>query len=167
MTRSFAFTPARRPYDPWAPLLVLLSLYLASCSSNSGPERIAAHGAVSLGNVPLASGQIRFIPTGTTSGPAAAAAIVDGKFAFTEADGPIVGTHRIEIEAADRFDFAVDDEQAFAKFAQSRKARDRKRPLNPVPEIYNVKSTLTRTVQADTDPQFDFELSPDTAVTKR
>jgi hypothetical protein len=150
-----------------APLLVLFTLYLASCSSDSGPQRIAVRGAVRLGNVPLANGQIRFIPTENTKGPAAAASIVDGEYAFTAADGPLVGTHRIEIESADRFDFPIDDEQAFAQFAQSGKNRDRKRPLNPVPDIYNTKSTLTRTVDADSEPVFDFELQPATAVTRR
>lgn len=167
MIRTPDIRRPRRPADPWAPLLVLLSLYLASCSSDSGPQRIAVRGAVRLGNVPLANGQIRFIPTEDTTGPAAAASVVDGEYEFTSVDGPVVGTHRVEIESAEKFDFPVDDEQAFAKFAQSGKTRDRKRPLNPVPDIYNVKSTLTRTVAADSESVFDFELQASTTVTKR
>jgi hypothetical protein len=150
-----------------AALLVLLTLYPAGCSGGTGPQRIPVRGAVRLGNVPLANGQIRFIPTESTSGPGAAAVIVDGEYAFHSGDGPVVGTHRIEIESAERFDFAIDDEQAFAKFAQSRQARDRRRPLNPVPDVYNTRSTLTRTVDAGSEPVFDFDLQPATAVTKR
>jgi hypothetical protein len=166
MKRSFDNCRSRR-LDPWAPLLVLLSLYLASCSGNSGPERVAVQGTIRLGEVPLANGQIRYIPMGETSGPAAVAAITDGQYAFNEADGPIVGTHRIEIESLDRFDFELDDEQAFARSAESGKLR--KRPLNPIPAIYNVKSKLTATVERDGDPIFDFDLDPgpSSSVTRR
>lgn len=152
-----------------AALLVLITLYLASCSGETGPQRIAIQGAVRLGNAPLANGLIRFIPTGETTGPAATSSISDGQYEFSSKDGPIIGTHRVEIESTERFEFAVDDEQAFAKFAESGKTRDRKRPLNPVPEFYNVRSRLTATVERDGDPIFDFDLEPrpDSAVTKR
>lgn len=153
--------------DVWALLLVLLSLCLSGCSGEQGPQRIAVRGSVRFGAAPLANGQIRFIPTAPTTGPAAAAAIVDGQYAFTEEDGPVVGAHRIEIDSADRFDFEIDDEQAFAKFAETREARDRRRPVNPVPAIYNTSSTLTRTVEPDGEPVFDFVLEETKAVTTR
>jgi hypothetical protein len=145
-------------------LLVLFSLYLASCSGESAPQRIAAHGTVKLDGELLQKGQIRFIPSGDTSGPSAAAPIVDGKYLFTEDDGPIVGTNRIEIEATDYLGFAMDDEQAFAKFAESGGTRDKKRTQNPVPEHYNRHSTLVRTIDADKQPLFDFNLEPVTAA---
>jgi len=144
---------------------VLLSLYLASCSGDHGPQRVAVNGMIRVGEVPLANGHIRYIPTGETSGPAAVATIADGVYQFDEESGPIVGTHRIEIESLDRFDFEVDDEQAFAKAAESGELR--KQPDNAVPTIYNDKSKLTVTVERDGDPTFDFDLEPGPTVTKR
>jgi hypothetical protein len=146
---------------------VLFALYLASCSSDSGPERVAAHGTVRLGGELLASGQIRFVPSEGATGPAAAASIQNGQYAFSDSDGPIVATHRIEIEATNYLGFEIDDEQAFASFAQSGGTRDRRRTLNPVPQKYNVQSSLTRAVDRDTDPEFDFDLEPATPVTQR
>ncbi len=143
-----------------APFLVLFALYLASCSGETGPHRVAAHGTVKLDGELLEAGQIRFVPSGETSGPGAAAPILHGKYAFTELDGPIVGTHRIEIEATDHLGFAIDDEQAFARFAESGGARDKARTRNPVPPQYNRQSTLERTVEADKQPLFDFNLEP-------
>ena len=170
MTTSRTYRPqSRRSPDPWAPLLVLMSLYLASCSSDVGPARIAIQGTVRVGDVPLANGLIRFIPTGDTTGPAAVANIVDGAYTFSAEDGPIVGSHRVEIESSDKFEFEVDDEQSFAKFAEAGKTRDRKRPANAVPDIYNVRSKLSATVEPNGDPIFDFDLKPgpDVSLTNR
>lgn len=158
--------PLPQSVRPWAvsrwnaPVLVLFALYVASCSGDVGPERVAVHGAVRLDGAPLPAGQIRFIPTEGTSGPAAAAEIKDGEFAFTEDDGPIVGTHRVEIEATDYLGFAIDDERAFAQFARSGGTRDRRRTQNPVPPEYNRQSKLVRTIDRESEPVIDFELEP-------
>lgn len=167
MPTASPLTRSRLLIDFRALLLVPLSLSLSGCGGHEGPQRVAVRGSVQFGAAPLESGQVRFVPQAPTTGPASAAAVVDGEYAFTEADGPVVGTHRIEIESAERFDFPVDDEQAFAKFAESREGRDRRRPVNPVPEIYNTKSTLTRTVESEGEPVFDFVLDEAQTVTNR
>jgi hypothetical protein len=148
-------------------VVLVLCLLSGGCGRDDGPQRVAVHGSVRLANATLKSGQIRFIPTGSTSGPSAAAVIVDGRYEFTSDDGPLIGTHRIEIEATNYLGFEIDDERAFAEFARSGGTRDRQKTKNPVPEQYNVRSTLTRTVDADDETPLDFDLSPDQALANR
>jgi len=147
--------------------LVILCLLSGGCSSHDGPQRVAVRGIVRLADVPLKSGQIRFVPARDTIGPAAAAVIHDGQYKFTSDDGPLVGNHRIEIEATGYLGFAIDDERVFAEFARSGGTRDRRKTKNPVPERYNVHSTLTRTVNAGEEPVIDFHLAPDQPLANR
>lgn len=145
-------------------LAALLCLLGAGCADEEGPERVAVHGTVRLGGEPLASGQIRFIPTDDNAGPAAAATITDGHYEFDDVTGPVVGTHRVEIEATNYLGFEIDDEQAFASFAESGENRNPERTRNPVPPVYNDQSTLTRTVEAGDETVLDFELDPNAKV---
>ncbi len=142
-------------------------LLSAGCGRDDGPRRVAVHGNVRLANVPLKSGQIRFNPTDGTQGPSAAAAIIDEQYEFTTDDGPLVGTHRVEIEATDYLGFEIDDERAFAEFARSGGTHDRQKTKNPVLERYNIRSTLTRTVDSESEPKLDFDLSPDQPLASR
>jgi hypothetical protein len=147
--------------------LVLPALALAivsGCGGDDGPARVAVRGSVSLDNQPLAAGVIRFIPTGESSGPAAMAVIKDGVYELEPSEGPIVGTHRVEIEATDYLGFAIDDEAAFAQNVEQKK---RPPPKNPLPEIYNRRSTLTAVIDSDEPHEFDFPLSSQGGQTAR
>jgi hypothetical protein len=135
-----------------AALLILIS----GCSSDEGPVRFATTGTVQLDGIPMSSGVIRFVPAEGNGGPAAVAKIIGGEFDFTSADGPIAGPHRVEIEATDHQNFAIDDESAFA--AQMQKTGRSPLANNPVPAIYNSASTLTATVENRPDQTFDFDL---------
>jgi hypothetical protein len=138
-------------------LLAVLALAIAAgCGGEKGPPRVAVSGSVSLDGQPLSSGVIRFLPTGDTRGPAAAAVIKEGVYELSQSEGPIVGTHRVEIEAADYFGFAIDDEAAFAQNVEKKPSRALK---NPVPEIYNRRSTLSVEVVPDGAQTFDFPLT--------
>jgi hypothetical protein len=140
-------------------MAVLLCLMAAGCADDEGPERVAVQGEVRLGGQPLESGQIRFIPNGASVGPSAAATITQGRYEFDAETGPIVGTHRVEIEATNYLGFEMDDERAFAGFAQSGEIRNREKTANPVPARYNTQSTLTRTIEADSETPIDFDLT--------
>lgn len=141
------------------PLLVTLSLLCLAigCGGPDGPVRVAVSGQVTLDGAPLTSGVIRFIPQTEAAGPAASLSIVGGQFTSTAADGPVIGTHRVEIEAVDHQGFAIDDEAAFS----ARVEQTGQSPLacNPIPVIYNSASTLTATVTEADNPTFQFALS--------
>lgn len=147
-------------------LVVLVAALAAGCGgSEEGPVRAAVRGQVSLDGQPLESGMIRFVPAEGTTGPAAVAAIVDGHFELTDEEGPIVGDHRVEIEATDYTAFAIDDEQAFAK--SFRENRGKPLPPNPVPETYNRRSTLTASISADQSNELSFPLTSNKTANNR
>jgi hypothetical protein len=126
------------------------------CGGTDGPDRVAVTGTVLLDGQPLSSGVIRFIPTGETHGPAAAATITNGRYETTSEQGPVPGTHRVEIEATGYYGFAIDDEAAYVAQVEKNGGRF---PANPVPEIYNRRSTLTAEVAASGQTPLDFALS--------
>ncbi len=129
---------------------------VTGCGGDQGPARAAVCGSVSLDGRPLASGMIRFIPTGANIGPAAAATITGGVYELPQAAGPVIGAHRVEIEATDYYGFAIDDEAAYVTNVEQKGGR---LPLNPVPPIYNRHTMLTAQVTAEGENQFDFQLS--------
>ncbi len=137
------------------PLLALAALAIG-CGKNDGPLRATASGKVSLDGAPLRSGVVRFVPSGNTQGPVAAATVKDGAFQLPQEEGPVAGTHRIEIEMIDHWGFAPDDEAAFVRYFESQPRRQA--PPNPIPEIYNRHSTLTAEVKPDQLNDFDFQL---------
>lgn len=129
---------------------------IIGCGGPEGPLRVSAMGTVTLDGVPLKSGQIRFIPVQVEQGPAAATLIQDGAFEFEDDRGPVLGEHRVEIEATDFQGFEIDDEEAFGQRAE--KTRGVGIPQNPVPKAYNVHSTLKETVSANGPNSFLFDL---------
>lgn len=132
------------------------------CSSEEGPQRAAVRGVVTLDGTPLPLGVIQFIPDGETKGPSASASIQEGQFELPEISGPLIGTHRIEIQTRDPELPDPGDEQAVAAYIQ--KVQSRRRPFKKVelPAIYNRNSTLQETVTTDGPNKFEFNL-----VTKR
>ncbi|RPI90973.1 MAG: hypothetical protein EHM42_00520 [Planctomycetaceae bacterium] len=136
--------------------LLLATVTLGGCGSKDGPARVPVGGTIRFDDVPLRSGTIRFIPMGTTQGPSAVATVKDGVYRLTASDGPIVGTHRVEIEATALQNFALDDEQAYARQAEQGGVP---LPPNPIPPIYNRQSTLQRDLPAEGNLQLDFQLT--------
>lgn len=130
---------------------------LAGCgSSNNEYPRAAVRGIVLLDGEPLPEGIIRFIPQGPDKGPKSSAEIRVGMFKVDEEYGPVVGSHRIEIESTDDGGYARDDEQALDRL----KAEGIKQiKVVKVPAIYNNRSQLTTSVTLDGPNDFTFELS--------
>jgi hypothetical protein len=133
---------------------MIMAISCSGCGANQGPRRVAIEGRIRVDGLPLASGVIRFIPTSATGGPAAVAVVTNGAYSFAADDGPVVGTHRVEIEAAGYLPFPLDDEESAAQWAMAGNAV----PRNPLPGIYNTHSTLAVEVAADGGRQFDFDL---------
>lgn len=135
---------------------IMLMNLQTGCGFSSGPVRISVTGKVNLDDAPLLSGIIRFVPADNAGGPAAATKIVAGEFAFSSDNGPVVANHRVEIEATDFQNFAIDDEAAFAAAAEA--IGESPVAINPVPPIYNSRSTLTASVTDADGQSFTFDL---------
>ncbi|MBD3674707.1 MAG: hypothetical protein HUJ26_14390 [Planctomycetaceae bacterium] len=84
------------------------------------------------------------------------APIEEGAYSLSEELGPLVGTHRVEIESRDLGGVSMDDEQAIQRLKEQGVKR---LEVVKVPVAYNKRSQLTATVEADTENQFDFQLS--------
>jgi hypothetical protein len=128
----------------WRTLLatIIPLLVAVGCGSAAdGPARVAVQGTVELDGQPLTAGTIRFVPTGSAAGPKTSVEIENGEFRLPAEVGPVIGQHRIEIEAPLAGGLAMDDEEALENLR-----RQRVPPgitVLRVPPIYNVHSTLT------------------------
>lgn len=144
-------------YQPIPPscLLVLgisATLILNAGCGDSGPQRAPIKGKITVAGQPLAAGQILFVPIAPTIGPSTSAAIKNGEYELKKQQGPIVGMHRVEVEAELPLGFAIDDDVAFA-------ARQGKPlPPNPIPLQYNRHSTLTTEVKAGVENEFTLDV---------
>ncbi|APZ92221.1 hypothetical protein [Fuerstiella marisgermanici] len=149
--------PLKRPATSSRLLVLILSAAVVGCGSNSkGPRRVAANGIVSLDGQPLENGTIRFIPTGGTEGPKVSVAIINGFFQFPQEVGPVVGHHRVEIEAPEAGEFALDDEEALQRLQQQ--GRKAKVEVLRIPAVYNKNSQLTADLSEAGPNDLAFEL---------
>ena len=138
-----------------------MGMVLCGCGGSDEQElpRAAVSGTVQLDDKPLSKGVIRFVPAEGTQGPKASATISEGKFSLEAEQGPIVGTHRIEIQSTDNGGYAWDDEEALQKLKASGVKRIE---AVQVPAIYNSRSTLKETVTSEGPNEFMFDLQSKT-----
>ena len=122
-------------------LLTASLLNFAGCGQ-TGPERAAVEGNVVIGGEPLKAGRILFLPMAPTEGPATSVAVVDGAYRTDRSAGPLVGQHRVRVEAALDLGFAIDDEQAFAAQVAVPSMKQ------IVPPEFNENSQLTAEIRA-------------------
>jgi hypothetical protein len=129
---------------------------MCGCGGKEGElSRAAVRGTVQLNGVPLDEGVVRFVPAQGTRGPKTSVPVADGQFEVPDEFGPIVGTHRVEIESTDG-GYPRDDEHAIARL----KAQGRGRiHVVSIPPIYNSHSRLTAEIEAEGPNEFDFTLS--------
>jgi hypothetical protein len=135
--------------------LALLAVIFLGCGRSQGPSRAPVAGLVTLNGVPLKSGVVRFIPAGKSKGPAAVAIVEDGEFELDAFEGPVIGHHRVEIEATEFTSFEIDDERAYARIADQGQPPI---PDNPVPVQYNRMSTLVADISEEGDLDLEFLL---------
>jgi hypothetical protein len=138
-----------------------LAMAALGCGGGVPDERprVAVKGMVTLDGQPLENAVIRFVPFPEVNGPTTSIAITSGKFDLPPSSGPVAGKHRIEIESTDHGGIAPDDEAALAELAAGKRKLAK---TVKIPAIYNSRSTLERTIQADSPNEFEFTL-----VTKR
>jgi len=142
----------------WTTCVSSSLLLLVGCGGGSydSPPRAAVGGTVLLDDVPLNAGVINYIPMGETEGPMTSAPIQSGEFSLPEELGPLVGTHRVEIESRDLGGLAPDDESAIQRLKQQ--GVKRVKVVN-IPPAYNRQSTLQADIQADAENQLEYRLT--------
>lgn len=80
--------------------VAMAAVVLVCGCGRGGIPRGGIEGKVSFDGTPVEQGTISFIPTEGTKGPATYATIANGRYAIAAKDhGPIVGKHRVKIEA--------------------------------------------------------------------
>jgi hypothetical protein len=125
-------------------------LIASGCGQKDGIERVVVSGNISFSGKPVEKGQIRFIPSGDSSGPITVETI-EGGYYTTEATGGVpVGVHRVEIRGY--------DPQVYANAPKG--------PGSPpipqlLPKKYNHESELKATLESGkSEETLDYNLSP-------
>jgi len=130
-------------------MLVLCLAAVPMGCGRAGPPRAAIEGQVTIGELPLKSGRIVFIPLAPNEGPAASAAIVDGRYQIDSSEGPIVGQNRVEVESEFELGFSLDDELAFTS------GTGQPWPKIAIPPEFNRFSQVTADVKKGETNRFD------------
>ena len=128
--------------------LAMHSLLHGGCG-DVGPQRAAVEGEVTVGGQPLKSGRILFLPVPPTVGPATSLVIARGTYRSDRGGGPLVGSHRVELEATLELGFALEDEEAFVRRAEA------KLPAQLIPPEFNRQSRLTATIEDGQANRYD------------
>ncbi len=140
---------------------VFFSLFIAACLPGCGrmPDdargvRTSVSGTVMLNDAPLSNARIVFICESPGGQLKASALVNNGLFFFPEDAGPLPGTARVEI-----YPVELELEELEAQRQQDPKTEIDLTPVD-IPPNYNIRSTLTAEVKADSDQNvFSFELS--------
>ncbi len=125
---------------------------VSGCGEN-GPRQMRVWGEVRFDGVPVEAGRIIFTPTGDTPGGSTGGALTRGKYDIPSKNGPYAGgTYRVEISSLAGSGKTV---AAIGLPSGSRVEVFKE----AIPAIYNVSSTLSVTISADSSKnQFDFPL---------
>lgn len=108
-----------------------------------GPERVVVSGTITFHGEPVKTGEIRFIPTKGTEGPAEGALLVDGQYLANGKGGVPVGTYMVTIVAWNGRAPTRDMPSPDAATGRQSKESSRKQLL---PAKYNTQSQLEITI---------------------
>ena len=132
--------------------LVALSLACVGCGA-SPPEQAVVHGRVTYRGKPIEQGKIVFHPIAPLKARPAGTEIVKGSYEIKE-NGPVLGKHRVEIQAYRKTGRKVPDLMGDASIP-NRPLVDETVPI--LPASFNVESTLTAEITTS-DVTADFNL---------
>lgn len=79
-------------------MFFFVAIFTLGCGHRSSIERVPVEGNVTYNGLPIANGQIQFLPLDGTPGNAAGSPIVAGKYAVANKGGVPIGKHRVVIE---------------------------------------------------------------------
>ena len=138
-----------------APLGLLIMIGCSGGDATDGKPRVAISGAVTLDGSPLSQGSIIFVPKDPAKAEAAMGKVVDGKYAFDRAEGPLPGAYLVQINAVEGESEPVSAAEALENAEKPTKSA----PKNKVAAKFNLKSELTAEVKADGPTTFDFAVT--------
>lgn len=125
---------------------------IAGCSDATDERpRQPVSGEVTIDGEPLKSGMIQFNPTEPGVAVPGGAAITDGKYAMSTVDGLVPGPYQVAVTSAPA--------PSEAPAAGSMPGDPLPPPKEPIPSIYNAKTTLTAKVTQEGPNTFDFKLN--------
>ena len=127
--------------------MVVVASLAIGCGGSNGIERAAVEGTVTVDGQPLTEGTITFLPSESTKGPLARCTINDGKFGLPVSEGPVVGSHRVEITSMKKTGKTISVEGV-----------DTEEIIQSIPELYNVQSSLKAEIKSGTNTLPPFEL---------
>ncbi len=144
-----------QPWWPWLRVLLGISVLSvqAACSREEN-GRFRVQGQVSVNGKPLEHGSVLFIPLPPTKGPEAGAVILDGAYDLQAGEGPVAGSHRVEIRADMTHSYEYDITNPREYLAHGPHAPVRQ----PIPPEYNVRSKQEVQVSPTGENVFDFHL---------
>lgn len=132
-------------------VLTLAAAAFSGCSSSTDDfPRESVSGTVTLDGVPLAKGNIQFLPTAETQQAGSTGQISEGKFTIPRAAGPVPGAFKISITSDSGEQPAMVNGMPGGTGTPNR---------DLIPEQYNAQSTLTADVVAGGPNEFTFDLS--------
>jgi len=124
---------------------------IAGCGGPTDERpRQAVAGEVKIDGEPLKAGMIQFMPTEPGLAVPGGAAITDGKYAMSKADGLVPGPYQVSVTSAPA--------PATGLVEGSMPGDPLPPPKEPIPSIYNSKTTLTAKVTEAGPNTFSFEL---------
>ena len=133
-------------------VLVAIFPLTVGCGS-ANDQRAAVTGSVRFDGVPLAEGEIGFVPQ-EKGDFMANGLIADGRYSISEEIGPSPGKYSVRIKSYRETGPLLPPGKFAGPDAKPSRIRDQF-----LPDKYNRKTTLTREIRAGEDNNCDFDLS--------
>ena len=136
----------------FATLLAVPLAVGSGCGGGGAEGREAVSGTVTLNGAPLSDANIEFVPMSADASSFAGASIVEGEYEISASKGLVPGEYKVMVSMAGSAPEPPLDEIPGDPAAYP-----------PAPELiparFNTDSTLTATVEANGENEFDFELT--------
>jgi hypothetical protein len=131
-------------------VLAMASLPMAGCGASAGDglAREAVSGKVTLDGQPLKKGNIQFMPSGPDQSTTGSAPIQDGAYSIPQAEGLVAGAYAVRIYSGVGAAATVDELPG----------EPAPPPKEPIPAVYNAKTTLSAEVVKGKEYTFSFDL---------
>ncbi len=130
----------------------LACLLLSGCGDKGLPSKVV-HGTVTFEGKPVDLGSVRFVPIKPTRGPASVGQVVAGNYRVEARGGVVLGKHRVEVTGLKKTGRQVSGHNGLEEAMI-----DETVSVAP-PEYAGSKSPLVFELRADSDGQFDIDLS--------
>jgi hypothetical protein len=148
----------RHIFSRTASVVVSLSCLWASGCGPDGPPRFAISGQVFYDGQPVNHGNIGFIAAEAGAGKSVGGDVVAGRYEFPRYEGPQAGSYKVVIYAERPSGRKLQADEGSSEMVDEL--------VQYIPEIYNVKTTLSVDVSGDRD-DLNFLLEKPKRTTRR